>query len=379
MRLLQSKPNLKEIVVIDLGKPHCISMIDFRRQLSAVYSNFKSSADHIRLVFLTGVSRFGKVSVFSGLNNIMDISLDQEFAGICRITETELNEYFGEGIIKLADEEEIPKEEARVALKRMYDGYQFSRRKSEIYNPFSLLCAMRKKEISNYWIQSGQTEFISNTIAAGEFDVEKLLNSQCSHVDLIGIETFSINPIALLYQSGYLTIKRYDKELVLFTLGLPNNEVKKGLIDNLLPLYATIEGNQTAIEVSKFLKELRKGDAEGFMMRLQALFAGYSYEMRLENENNFHNVIYMLTLLLGLYVETERNTSNGRIDLVITTKRYRYVIELKVDSTPEEALRQIDRKGYAFPFVADSRSLIKIGANFSTESRRLTGWQISME
>lgn len=350
----------------------------YRAQLSAIYSNFKSSADYIRLVFLTGVSRFGKVSVFSGLNNIMDISMDQEFSDICGVTEQELDRCFAEGTERFAEAEGLSVQGARDVLKRNYDGYQFSRRKSGIYNPFSLLCVMRRKEISNYWIQSGQTQFVANKIASGNFDVEELLNSQCSATELIGIEPFDINPLALLYQSGYLTIKDYDKELGIFTLGLPNDEVKKGLIDNLLPQYSSINEKQTALEISRFVKEIRDGDADGFMRRMQSLFAGYSYEMRLENENNFHNVIYMLALLLGLQVEVERKTSDGRVDLLITTDRYRYVMEIKVDSTPEAALRQINDKHYQLQFATDSRTVIKIGANFSTALRRLTGWIVEM-
>lgn len=348
----------------------------YRSRLSAVYSNFKSSADYIRLVFLTGVSRFGKISVFSGLNNILDISFDKEFADICGITEEEVDKYFTQGIATLAEDEEMTTEKTRAELKLNYDGYQFSRRKSDIYNPFSLLCAMRRREISNYWIQSGRTEFVSKRIAASNVNVEALLNTQCSQETLLGIEPFSPNPTALLYQTGYLTIKKFNKESGLYTLGLPNLEVKRGLIDNLLPLYTSIEEHQTAVEISRFVEELRNGDADGFMKRLQRLFAGYSYEMRLENENNFHNVIYMLILLLGVFVETERKTSDGRIDLLITTSKYRYLIELKVDNTPEEALRQIDDKEYALSFADDSREVIKIGANFSTETRRLTGWKV---
>lgn len=346
----------------------------YRSQLSSIYSNFKSSADYIRLVFLTGVSRFGKISVFSGLNNILDISFDREFADICGITEEEVDKYFTQGVANLAEEEELTAAEARAALKLNYDGYQFSRRKTDIYNPFSLLCAMRRREISNYWIQSGQTDFVSKRIVDSGIDVESLLNAQCSQETLIGIEPFSPNPIALLYQSGYLTIKKYDKESGLYTLGLPNREVKRGLIDNLLPFYTSIKKYDTALEISRFVAELRNGDAEGFMKRLQSLFAGYSYEMRLENENNFHNVIYMLVLLLGVFVETERKTSDGRIDLLITTAKYRYLIELKVDSSSKIAIQQIEDKEYGLSLAAENRQLIMIGANFSTESRRLTDW-----
>lgn len=349
---------------------------DYRRQLSAIYSNFKSSADYIKLVFLTGVSRFGKVSVFSGLNKIRDISFDDEFSDLCGITDKEIDQYFSEGINNLSKKERITKEEARNELKHYYDGYHFSTSLTDIYNPFSFLLAMERRELSNYWIESGRTEFISKKIVKHKLDLETFLNSKCTRETLIGIEPDSPNPLALLYQTGYLTIKDYNRRSKAFTLGLPNTEVKEGLIDNLLPYYSSINRHEATIVVFDMVDDLERGNANEFMERLKRLFAGYSYEMRLDNENNFHNVIYMLLLLIGINVQTEHKTSDGRIDLLITTDKYRYVIELKVDSTPEEALNQIKDKEYPLQFETENRKLIKIGANFSTETRRLTGWCI---
>ncbi|MCM1110022.1 MAG: ATP-binding protein [Clostridium sp.] len=349
---------------------------EYRNQLSAIYSNFKSSADYLRLVFLTGVSRFGKVSVFSGLNNLRDISFDNEFAEICGITEEEIDTYFYEGLSALAKTDAISYDQARDELKRQYDGYHFSSSLVDIYNPFSFLSALAAREIKNYWIMSGRTEFVSRQIVRNHLDIEKFLNSRCSYEALSGIEPHSPNPVALLYQTGYLTIKDYNRRSRIFTLGLPNTEVKQGLIDSLLPCYTSLIEHESPILVDSMTTDLESGDAEGFMKKLGALLAGYSYEMKLENENNFHNVIYMLTLLLGVNVETEHRTSDGRIDLLITTEKYRYVIELKVDSSPEEALRQIDRKDYPLQFSTEGCRLIRIGANFSTKTRRMTGYLI---
>lgn len=349
---------------------------DYRSQLSAIYSNFKSSAEYIRLVFLTGVSRFGKMTVFSGLNNLKDISFEEEFAAICGITDEEIDRYFSDGITMLSNNEGITFEEARNELKRFYDGYHFSPRMIDVYNPFSLVWALDTGEILNYWIQSGRTDFVSKQISRQNLNLENLFNSRCTRETLMGIEPDSPNPLALLYQTGYLTIKDYNRKTRIFTLGLPNTEVKEGLIDNLLPYYSSVNANEAPILVDDMLTDLDRGNANSFMKRLQSLFAGYSYEMRLDDENNFHNVIYMLLLLLSVNVSTEHKTSDGRIDLLITTDKYRYVIELKVDSTPEEAIRQIDEKEYPLQFATDNREIIKIGANFSTDSRRLTGYLI---
>lgn len=383
IRRAYEKTGKKVVILVDEYDNPLVDTLDMperfedcRNQLSAIYSNFKSSADYIRLVFLTGVSRFGKISVFSGLNNIQDISFDREYSAICGITEKELLENFRPGIERLAYFEQQSEEETMATLKKYYDGYHFSRVIEDIYNPFSILNAMDKGEFGNYWVQSGQTSLISRQLPSYNLDLESLFNKTCPEESLLGIEPDSPTPVALLYQTGYLTIKHYDRELGLFTLGLPNDEVRRGFINNLLPYYSSIGEDETAFTVGEFLKELRQGDAEGFMRRLQSLFAGYSYEMRLENENNFHNVIYMLMILLGMSVETERKTSDGRIDLLITTSKYRYVIELKVDSSPEAALRQINDKEYHLQFSPDWRKIIKIGVNFSTESRRITGWII---
>ena len=350
---------------------------DYRSQLSAIYSNFKSSAEYIRLVFLTGVSRFGKITVFSGLNNIKDISFDEEYAAICGITDDEIDRYLSDGIAKLAEKNGTSLEDARNELKMYYDGYHFSPQKIDVYNPFSLVWALDAAEILNYWIQSGRTDFVSKQITGQNLNLESFFNSRCTRETLMGIEPDAPNPLALLYQTGYLTIKDYNRKTRIFTLGLPNTEVKEGLIDNLLPYYSSVKRNEVPILVDDMLTDIEHGRAKSFMKQIESLFAGYSYEMRLDNENNFHNVIYMMMLLLSVNVETEHKTSDGRIDLLITTNKYRYVIELKVDGTPEEALRQIDEKGYPLQFATDNREIIKIGANFSTATRRLTGFLVS--
>lgn len=346
----------------------------FQNSLSALYSNFKSSADHLRLVFLTGVSRFGKINVFSGLNNIDDISFDDRYNDICGITEEELNRYFQEGVDVLATKFDKSEKEIYAELKRNYDGYRFSPFGKDIYNPYSILKVMDKGMFDYFWIESGPPTLLAEQLVKFNVDLTKQLDVRCTKEDLVGIDLNNPRITALLYQTGYLTIKSYDPASRLYTLALPNDEVKRGFLDSLLPYYANTHGESSAFVVYKFVEEFQTGDVDGFMTRLQGLFSSTSYMMKLDNENNFHNALYILMLLSGLNVKTEYSTSNGRIDLFISTERYCYVIELKRDSTPEAALAQINEKGYILPFSVENKELIKIGVNFSTRTRSITGW-----
>ena len=351
----------------------------YRNLLYGLYSNFKSSADYLQLVFLTGVSRFGKLSVFSGLNNLVDISFDPLFSAICGITAKELDSHFNQGIQELADSEGMSFDDTRAELKKYYDGYHFCRNSEDIYNPFSLLWALNASDIGSYWMQSSDPTLLCEQLKLHNADLRETLNSRCAQDNLISIIPGSRSPLALLYQTGYLTIKGYDREMKLFTLGLPNEEVKRGFFLRILPYYTTLHFEESAFVVSEFVRDFREGKTESFMKRLQSLFSKTTYKLKLDNENNFQNALYILMMLVGLYVEAELCTSDGRIDLFVATNRYYYIIELKVDSTPEDALRQIDEKNYALPFSLDGKKIIKIGANFSTKTRTITGWKTSTQ
>lgn len=377
------KTGKKVVVLVDeYDKPLVNNLNDpegfekYRNILYGFYSNFKSSADYLQLVFLTGVSRFGKLSIFSGLNNIRDISFDNQFSAICGITESELLKNFKTGLQEFADSKGLTYEEGLATVKKWYDGYHFCDRSEDIYNPFSLLWFLDSQKFSNYWMTSGgKPTILYESLKNYNGDLSQLLNSKCSQETLLGIEFGDKRPLALFYQTGYLTIKDYDEENNIYTLGLPNFEVKRGFMNYLLPYYADLHDEDSAFVVSEFVREFREGKVEGFMKRLQSLFSKTTYRLKLENENNFHNALYILMMLVGLYVEAELCTSDGRIDLFVATPKYYYIIELKVDSTPEEALRQIEKKDYELPFAIDGRKIIKIGANFSTETRTLTGWK----
>ncbi len=349
--------------------------VRMREQLTAVYSNFKSSAQYIRMVFLTGVSRFAHLSVFSGLNNIMDISFLPEFSAICGITEQELCDYFRDGMEMMAGIEGVSAEEIHEELKRRYDGYHFSRRCPDIYNPYSLLNVMDRKEFGNFWIGSGGMTLLEHQLKRFDTDLKSLFEARCSQSMLEGLDFDSPNPEALLYQTGYLTIKSYRNNI--YTLGLPNGEVKDGFLGYLLPRYANVPRGDTEFFIGEFVEELDGGDVDSFMRRLQSMFSSVSYRMEMDCEKNLHNALLMLMILLGMHVETEYCTSEGPIDLFVRTARYLYIIELKLDRSPEEALRQIEERHYALPFAAEGRETVSIGVNFSTSTRTITGWSVA--
>lgn len=361
-------------LVNSLHNPHLHE--EFRSTLSNFYSNFKSSADFLRLVFMTGVSRFGKVSIFSGLNNIKDISFNDDFASICGITDEELRDNFSEGLNSFASKFNTDSEGVILRLKNHYDGYHFSRSLVDIFNPFSILNALDDKSFNNYWVQSGHPTLLANLLLRKDTDLSAVINSSCTLDELVAITSDAENIEALLYQTGYVTIKEYDPFLDLFTLGLPNREVCDGFFNFLMPWYVELGANKTAFVTGQFVMDAVNGLADSFMKRLQSLLASITYRLHVDYENNLQNVLYMLMTLVGLRVEAEYETSDGRIDLLITTDRFRYVIELKIDSSAEKALRQIDEKKYVLPFIMENRAVFKIGANFSTKTRTLTGWVV---
>lgn len=348
----------------------------FRESLASFYANFKSCADDIKMVFLTGVSRFGHLSVFSGLNNINDISFDNEYSDICGITECELTDNFKTGIKELSLRKRKTLEETLSELKKRYDGYRFSEDGVEIYNPYSLLNVMQKKAYRDYWIQSGTPTLLVEMLKRYNVDLASVITTKCSLNDLSTLNPDIGLPAALLYQTGYLTIKDYDDNYELFTLGIPNMEVKNGFFNFLLPYYANLNGESSSFYVMKFVEDLKNGNAEEFMCRIKSFFASISYEMRIDEERNLQNALLVLIKLIGLDVNAELRTSDGRIDLFIRTDKYYYIIELKYNGSAESALNQIKAKNYSLPFAFEDRKVIAIGANFSASTRTIADWKI---
>lgn len=348
----------------------------YRARLANIYSNFKSSAEHIRFVFLTGVSRFSKLSVFSDLNNIKDISFSDEFADVCGITEKEMLENFRSGIEMLAAKRKIGYEEVCKLLKTTYDGYHFSVEGSDIYNPWSLLNAMAESRLGDFWNATGAATVIAEALYDADVDIEKTLNSRWSINRLAGLDLRNADPTALLYQTGYLTIGDYDFESDTVRLKVPNNEVKEGLFNDLLKFYVKTRRRSAEGVVFDVIDAIRQGKPDVMMKNLDAYFSSVPYDLKIEDENNFQNALYILLTLIGVATQAESHTSDGRIDLLIETPRYVYIIELKYDATPLQALHQIEEKQYARKFTGDSRKIFKIGVSFSSKTRRIEGWEI---
>lgn len=348
----------------------------YREKLAALYSNFKTCAHFIRLVFLTGVSRFSKLTVFSGLNNLNDITFVDDFADICGITEKEMLDKFRPGIQDLADKMRVSFDEAVLQLKRNYDGYRFAAEGSDIYNPWSLINCLAKREILNYWNHTGIPTIIAETLYNSHADLEECLDCECDKDNLLGLDLKSADPTALLYQTGYITIKDYDPDYQTFTLGIPNMEVCKGLFEILLPYYVEAKRKTAGKVVANIVASVRKGEPEKLMQSLQAYFAGVPYGLQMDNENNFQNAFYILATLLDIDTQAEVQTSEGRIDMLLQSKKFIFLIELKYDGCARAALDQIERKRYALRFTDDPRRLYRIGASFSSSTRTIGDWLI---
>ena len=351
-------------------------LTDYRNTLKAFYGVMKSCDRYIKFALLTGVTKFSKISVFSDLNNLMDISMSDRFANLCGITEKELYSNFQEEIIELGEKNGMTEEEAKAALKEMYDGYHFVEDSEDIYNPFSLLNTFAEMKFGSYWFETGTPTFLVELLKHSRYDLHRLTEEMASADSLGGIDTMYSDPVPILYQSGYLTIKGYDKEFKVYYLGFPNKEVEEGFTKFLLPCYAHLETGNPSFEIMSFVKDVRKGDVDAFLSRLQSFFADTPYELARDLELHYQNILFIVFKLLGFYTQAEYHTSKGRIDMVVKTDKYIYVMEFKLDGTAEEALQQIEDKQYALPFAADLRKLYKIGVNFSKETRGIDKWVI---
>ena len=348
---------------------------EHREQLKAFYSVLKTQDRYIKFAFLTGVTKFGKVSVFSDLNNLTDISMDHRYISICGMTEKELLANFKEGINELAEANGDTEEATIAKLKARYDGYHFEENTIGIYNPFSVLNTLSRLRYKDYWFETGTPTFLVDLLKMHNYRLPDMTKERVSDDVINSVDSLSTNPIPVIYQSGYLTIKGYDERFKKYLLGFPNREVEEGFLNFLLPLY-TSAGNNSPFLVDEFVQDVESGNPERFMQRMKAFFADTSYQVVGNAELYFQNAMYLVFKIMGFYTQVERPTSDGRIDAIIQTPNYIYVIECKLDRTADEAIKQIENNGYAEPFLMDKRKLYKIGVSFSSETRGVAEYKI---
>ena len=345
--------------------------------LKGFFGNLKSMDRHIRFAFLTGVARFNKVSIFSDLNNLKDISLDNAYADICGWTEEELTGTFPEGIAHLSEERCESFDRTVEAMRRYYDGYLFSEKGSRLYNPFSVLMALGANRIEPYWFESGTPTFLVKRVKECGIMLPDLDEQYCQTDDLKEVGMGTGSPIGLMFQTGYLTIDHYDEELGMFKLRFPNHEVETGFARQLIPLYIPdSELSSKPFSLYNFRVNLVKGQPEEFMERLQTLCKSIPYES--QNEDNYRNIVWLLCTLCGTDTLAERHSYRGRSDLEVRTRSYVYVFEFKYDGSVGSAMTQLHERDYAGNYALDSRTVFLIGANFSSgqDDRGLTGWCI---
>ncbi|MBQ5642710.1 MAG: ATP-binding protein [Bacteroidaceae bacterium] len=349
---------------------------EYRATLKSVYGALKSMDECIKFALLTGVTKFSKVSVFSDLNNLNDISMDHRYSELCGISEKELHQYFREDIQKMADKEGISYEEISERLRQNYDGYHFAPNTRGMYNPFSILNVLARLQFGSYWFETGTPTYLVELLQKNDYALEEIDNIVVDIDSISGIDATDTDAIPVIFQSGYLTIKDFDPRFQSYTLGYPNKEVEMGFTKFLLPYYTGRRATRSAFEIKNFVREVESGDIDGFFTRLRSFFSDTTYEVIRLQELHYSNVLYIVFKLLGFYTQVEYHTNNGRIDLVLQTPDYIYVMEFKLNGTAEEALQQINDKGYALPFASDARTLYKIGINFSAETRNLDRWVV---
>ena len=370
------------ILIDEYDKPLLNSFHDealqkaFRETLTAFYTVLKSADQWLRFVFITGVTKFAQMGIFSNLNQLKDISLDPRYAALCGLTGDEIRADFVPELKLLAKENNLDDEACMERLTRMYDGYHFNYRNMVgIYNPFSILNVLDSTMFENYWFASGTPTFLAEMLKKTDFDLRELDGIEVSAASLSDDRANINNPVPMIYQSGYLTIKKYDERFQIYTLGFPNDEVKYGFLNFVTPFYTPVAETDTSFYIGKFIHELESGDVDAFLTRLRAFFAGISYELNNRTERHYQTIFYLVFKLMGQFAETEVRSAKGRADAVVKTDAYIYVFEFKLDGSADQALAQIDDRGYLIPYTVDGRKLVKIGVNFDPAQRNIGDWK----
>lgn len=350
--------------------------VELRGIMRDLFSPLKKNGQYIRFLFLTGISKFSQMSIFSELNNLQNISMSSDYSAICGITEEELHTQMKIDIEKMAQANGESYEEACAHLKRQYDGYHFSKDYTDVYNPFSLINAFAQKSYENYWFSTGTPTFLIELLVKMDFNIRSLEHMEAKAEDFDKATDHLTDPVPVLYQSGYLTIKQYNPLFRTYTLGYPNEEVRVGFLETLIPSYLHRPARESNFYIVTFLKDLMKGDIESCMLRTQAFFASIPNDLDNKTEKHYQTIFYLIFRLMGQYVDTEVKSAAGRADVVVKMQDAVYVFEFKMDGSAREALAQINGKGYAIPYQPDPRKIVKIGVNFDSGTRTIGEWVI---
>ena len=373
----------KVVVLIDEYDAPLLDVVHERENLDVLrnimrnfYSPLKACDPYLRYVFLTGITKFSQLSIFSELNNIKNISMDEPYAAICGISEDEIRLQMKDDLGGLAKKLEITPEEALMKLKENYDGYHFTSPSPDIYNPFSLLNAFADGKFGSYWFGSGTPTYLINMLKKFGVEPSEIGNNRVSVEDFDAPTERMTSIIPLLYQSGYITIKNYDEELDLYTLNIPNKEVRIGLMKSLLPHYVGSKAPETTTMVAYLSRDIRNGDMDTALRRLQTFLSTIPQCDNTKYEGHYQQVFYIIFSLLGYYVDVEVRTPRGRVDIVLRTKTTLYVMELKLDKSAGEAMEQIDLKNYPERFALCGLPVVKVAVSFDSERCTIGGWEI---
>ena len=377
------------VVIIDeydaplLDKLHIPETLDvFRNVMQEFYVQLKANEAMIRFCFITGITKFSQLSIFSTINNLKNISMLPQYSAICGITETELTTCMAEDIRQMSVEFECSFEEMHNLLKKQYDGYKFAGKSEEIYNPFSLMNAFGDKMLKNYWFDSGTPTFLIRQMQQFRTDITTMDRIEATATDFDQPTEAMTDALPLLYQSGYLTIKEYDPESDTYILAIPNKEVRTGLISGLVPAYTGLERRVTNGFALKFWRALKKNELDNAMQEMKAFLAGVPYvegfKEKLKDVKNYEGfyeyTFWLIFNMLNVYARTQVKCANGRIDFVVEMPDTTYVFELKVHGTAQEALDQINSKSYALPYHTENRNVIKVGVAFERETMTVGEW-----
>ena len=348
--------------------------------LKGFYSTFKAADAHLQFVLLTGVTKFSQVSVFSGFNQPKDLSLDSSYESLCGITREERESYFHVQMDEMSGPLESTPAEVRDMMKRHYDGYHFGRKMTDIYNPFSVLNALSDQALGDYWFRTGTPTYLVRLLNHTNENLDELTGKYYDTSEFIDYKADVERPLPMIYQSGYLTIKDYDRDSDSYLLDLPNNEVKKGFLTLVASNYLGAKESASTLAI-QLVRAILRDDLDTWRKSLTAFFASIPYTMRrkdmeIEKERYFHYTFYLIFRILSTYlVLTEKQQSEGRADCIIETKKVVYIFEFKLDGTADDALRQIEEKGYARPYEADSRPIHCVGVSFSSRTGTIDDWK----